>query len=388
MIARTLRRIAALMLLSMLIGLHPGPARAQASAALPDTGVSGVYEAMIATDDAPGLLRLLALFGFRTVAEARVEADAVAAHYGVDGTGLTAYRLQNGAVDAHGLIRLLAWDVPLGPGVGYAPPETLGSRLMVMRTDDIVRIADLFEAARAAGEPWLVTGPVYDDLFGLTEGTPGLFNRPAGVREMGVYGATVNLVFFQRYAYTIPGYGTVDAETPLRTSELTHHDFVLAIAPGATSLDAATAHYAEVLGLRAETDAVRSGDWQIGPQTIFALGPGESHWYRGFVSPNNICGKLKFFVPDVPRSDRSDRQRVGALGISLHSLAVDDPAAIRKALAARGDGFAIGPLGENPFGETSFVFTGPDGVTWEILQRPAPPEAPPVTVFRLDRTPN
>ena len=81
-------------------------------------------------------------------------------------------------------------------------------------------------------------------------------NRRVGVQEMGVYGSTFNHVFFQRYGYTIPGYGTVASDT-LRTSEFTHHDFFVA-----GDLSEVTAYYAEVLGFRPENDTVLDGAWQ------------------------------------------------------------------------------------------------------------------------------
>ena len=96
--------------------------------------------------------------------------------------------------------------------------------MAVMRTQDIVRLADIFSDLREkSGKPYLLAGPVYDDLYNATEGNPTIKNRRVGVREMGVYGQDFNHVFFQRYGYTIPGYGTIADSSPLRTSEFTHH---------------------------------------------------------------------------------------------------------------------------------------------------------------------
>ena len=106
--------------------------------------------------------------------------------------------------------------------------------------------------------------------------------------------------------------------------------------------------------------------------------PGESHWYRGFVSPNDISGKLKFFIsrdPDYVR-DRSNHQRVGELGITLHSLFTPKLSEVHR-LAIQG-GLAPTEIMDNEFGEKSFLFTGPDGVTWQILEAPKL-NAPPVT---------
>jgi catechol 2,3-dioxygenase-like lactoylglutathione lyase family enzyme len=193
---------------------------------------------------------------------------------------------------------------------------------------------------------------------------------------MAVYQNSANHVFFQRYGYQIPGYGTVGEHAPLRTSEITHHDFVIT-----GDIDEVTAYYSQVLGFKPEAEeAVIDGDWQAGPKAVFGMAPGSSHWYRGYVSPNNICGKLKFFVPLVPRPDRSERQRPGEKGITLHSVTVPDVAMVH-ALAAE-HGLEMTPVQQNEFGETSFVLRGPDGSSWQIIER-GETENEPVTEFKL-----
>jgi hypothetical protein len=345
------------------------------SAELPDTGVSGVYEAMIGTDDAELLVRYFAEFGFRLVAEGSLTAAEAVDVYGVD-SALRSIRMQNGEIDSHGLLRILHWDTPLGTGVGYGPPETIGQRMLVMRTEDIFRLDDVFTDIRESGEAVLPIHPVFADLYGMTEGHPDFFNRRVGVREMATYGTLVNHVFFQRYGYQIPGYGTVSDHSPLRTSELTHHDFVIK-----GDIDEVTAYYSEVLGFKPEAEeAVIDGDWQDGPRAVFGMAPGSSHWYRGFVSPNNICGKLKFFVPLVPRPDRSEQQRPGELGITLHS--VYTPRLEKVHELARRHGLTVTGITKNEFEEDSFVISGPDGATWQVIGRSGS-ESPPVTEFKL-----
>jgi uncharacterized glyoxalase superfamily protein PhnB len=345
---------------------------------LPDTEISGVYEVMVGVDDAELAMRYFVEFGYRLIGKARLQRAEAEAVYGV-ASAVTSYRLQNGAIDSHGLLRLLAWDEPLGPGVGYAPPETVGTRMAVMRTADIVRLADVFGDWRDQGEtPLLIAGPVYDDLYDATSGAPDIFNRRVGVREMAVYGSWFNHVFFQRYGYTIPGYGTLDTATPLQTSEFTHHDFFVA-----GDLDEVTAYYAAVFGLKPENDeAVIDGDWQAGPRAVFQMGPGRSHWYRGFVSPNNICGKLKFFSVHGLHAadDRSARQRPGELGITLHSLWTPKLALVHD--LAGSAGLSPSPIQNNEFGERSFLLSGPDGVTWQLIER-SKASHQPVTRFEL-----
>ena len=349
---------------------------------LPETGISGVYEVMVGTGDAGQLVEYFTEFGFRVKNEARTDAEAALNLYGVN-SGLRSIRMQNGAIDSHGLLRILEWEQPLGRGVGYAPPETVGQRMAVMRTRDIFRLHDTFlDLRNKAGEPWLTTEPVFDDLYGLDTGKVSIKERRVGVRENAVYGRLFNHVFFQRYGYTIPGYGTVNDAAPLQTSEFTHHDFIVK-----GDLEVVTEYYMSVLGLRAENEPVIDGDWQKGPGQVFLMEPGESHWYLGFVSPNNICGKLKFIAARDPEHvrDRSRHQHVGEPGITLHSLYTPELEYVH-ALAIE-HGLQPSAIMENEFAELSFVFTGPDGVTWQILAQPAVKNKP-VTEFELVRVNN
>lgn len=349
--------------------------------ALPETGVSGVYEVMIGTDDAAPVIEFLSHFGFRQVKKGELTAKQALALYGVD-SKLTSIRLQNNNIDSHGLIRILQWENLVGDGVGYAQPETIGQRMMVMRTKDIFRINDIFSDARSSGEMWLPTEPVYDDLYAMTDGKLNVVNRRIGVREMAVYGELMNIVFFQRYGYTIPGYGTIDKSSPLQTSEVTHNDFVLA---GHTKSDMhkQTDYYRDVLGFKPEGPVVLDGDWQQGPKKVFNMADGTSHWYRGFVSPNNISGKLKFFVnPDV-LPDRSSQQKVGTKGITLHSVFATNLALIET--LAKENNIPTTLMQKNEFGERSFVLNGPDGSAWQVLEAPKL-SAPPKTTLSFKKT--
>lgn len=343
----------------------------------PDTGISGVYEVMVGVADAEQALEYFKEFGFTPVAAAELTAAQAAQRYGVK-SALRSWRLQNGTVDAHGLLRLLQWANPLGPGVGFAPPETVGTRMAVMRTRDIYRLADVFADLRdGAGEPLLLAGPVYDNLYNATKGVPSIVNRRVGVREMAVYGRWFNHVFFQRYGYTIPGYGVIGEHAPLGTSEFTHHDFVVA-----GDLAEVTAYYETVFGLLPENDPVIDGAWQAGPQAIFQMEPGRSHWYRGFVSPNNVSGKLKFFSLEGLHTadDRSARQRPGELGITLHSLWTPRLGQVHR--LAEAAGLNPSPQQPNEFDELSFLLRGPDGASWQIIEREQS-RWQPVTQFQL-----
>jgi len=328
---------------------------------IPDTGISGVYEVMLAVDDSDYAIRYFREFGFEIIDSSEMESDKVYELYGVR-SALKSYRMQNGNIDSHGLLRLLVWEQPNGPGVGYTSPETIGQRMAVMRTNDIFRLQDIYSEARQGGSKWLATEPVADDLFDLDGGKKDFFNRPVVVRENAVYGDFFNHVFFQRYGYQIPGYGTIDPSTPLQTSEFTHHDFIIS-----TSDMSNMSYLSTALGLIAEEVPVLDGDWQEGPRSVFQMSPGESHWYQGFVSPNNICGKLKFIIPTSLKTDRSDRQSVGQLGITLHSFYTDKIEYVHK-LVVQHD-LSVSEILSNEFGERAFTFSDVSGCTWQILEK-------------------
>lgn len=328
---------------------------------LPDTGISGVYEVMIGVEDPRYAIRYFAEYGFSIVDSAIFTAEEAEKLYGVS-SKLKSYRLQNGHIDSHGLLRILSWEKPLGPGVGYAAPETIGQRMAVMLTKDIYRLVDIYQAALEAGNKWLPLEPIADDLFNLDGGKKDFFKRPVIVRETGIYGEFFNHIFFQRYGYNIPGYGTVSDETPLKTSEFTHHDFIIQTGDMKDMYYLATA-----LGLKPEGEPSIDGYWQKGPRRVFQMTPGYSHWYQGFVSPNNICGKLKFFIPRAPRPDRSSHQRIGEMGITLHSFYTPKLKMVHQLVSEHK--LNTTAITKNEFGENCFLFTGPAGCSWQIIEK-------------------
>ena len=192
------------------------------------------------------------------------------------------------------------------------------------------------------------------------------------MRENAVYGEFFNHIFFQRYGYKIPGYGTVDQDTKLRTSEFTHHDFVI----NADSMEQ-MGYLSTALGLKAEEPPAIDGDWLKGPKRVFQMEPGYSHWYQGFVSPNNICGKLKFFIPRGDKTNKSKNQRIGEKGITLHSFYTPKLNMVHQLVKDH----QLNPskIMKNEFGERSFVLTDTAGVSWQLIERKAAPRNTPIT---------
>lgn len=330
---------------------------------LPPTGISGVYEVMVGTNQPVQLIQYFGEYGFRVIDSANLTLAESKLLYNVP-SALKSYRLQNGEIDSHGLLRILAWDAPLGQGVGYVEPETIGSRMAVMKTTDIMRLHDIYEMLRQQRqEKWLSTEPYFDDPLRINANKElSFYKRPVGVRENAVYGEWFTHVFFQRYGYTIPGYGTVNPLSPLKASEFTHHDFFIRV----DSMEQLN-YLQTVLGLKMERPPSIDGDWLKGARSVFMMRPGYSHYYVGFVSPNNICGKLKFFMPIGLKPDRQAHQRPGELGITLHSFYVSD----LNLLHLNVEKSKLNPsaIRANEFGEMCFNFKGPEGSTWQIIEK-------------------
>ncbi|QLG45061.1 hypothetical protein [Costertonia aggregata] len=346
---------------------------------IPDTGISGLYEVMLGTDDATYAKKYFSDFGFHVTDSASISASEALKVYGVD-SELTSYRLQNGEIDSHGLLRILEWERPLGNGIGYTPIETIGSRIAVMRTHDIFRLYDIYKTARDMGKKqWFPTPPVADDLYGLNTGERDFFNRPVIVRENAVYGAFFNHIFYQRYGYIIPGYGTIEDATKLKTSEFTHHDFII----NAKSMHQMS-YLCTALGLQAEDKPALDGDWLKGPQQVFQMEPGFSHTYQGFVSPNNICGKMKFFIPNGIRPNKSEQQRIGEKGITLHSFYSPKLEMVHELVSEHG--LYHSEVLKNEFGEESFIFSDTAGVCWQIIEKLGTTKNIPVTELEFKLT--
>lgn len=330
---------------------------------IPATGISGVYEVVVGTSEASTAIQYFGEFGFKVVDSARLTAAQAASLYQVP-VGARVYRLQNGKIDSHGLLRIIEWDRLLGQGVGYTVPETVGQRLSVMLTKDIMRLTDIYQLLRSKQEKWLPTFPVFDDPLRINSGAEtGFYRRPVGVRENAVYGEFFNHVFFQRYGYTIPGYGTIDPSSPLQTSEFTHHDFFIKVDSMRQLMYLQTA-----FGLKAERPPVIDGDNNKGPKAIFLMPDGYTHFYQGFVSPNNICGKLKFFMAvNGDKPDASSKQRLGEPGITMHTFYTPRLQFVYDLVKRHG--LQSSAITKNEFGELSFVVRGPEGATWQLIDK-------------------
>lgn len=121
------------------------------------------------------------------------------------------------------------------------------------------------------------------------------------------------------------------------------------------------------LGLKAEDAPKIDSAAQKGPKSVFQMTEGEGHWYQGFVSPNNICGKLKMFIPTVPTADLSDDQKLGAKGITMHTFWTGKLDFVYDLVKQHN--LSPTEITDNEFGEQCFTFTGPGGCSWQIIRK-------------------
>lgn len=336
--------------------------------------MSGVYEVIIGVSDAEEGIRYFKELGYRLIQTGYMTAIAAEMLYGVP-SAVKSYRLQNGNVDSHGLIRLVVWEKPLSQSVGYSPPGSVGTRLLGMVTTDIFNLYDIYQDARESGEIWLPTLPFRQSLTQDT-GPAGFYDRQYTYREMAVYGPWVNHLFTQRYGYTVPGYGNIHLATRLNTSEIVHHDFWVQI-----DSMAQLSYLERILGFIPDQDPYFSGDFHPSAAHLYHLKPGEAFWAQDYSSPNNIGGKLRFFVPLFTRTAKPLQPMPGRNGVCAHTFYTPHIDLVWN--AAVKEKLRVTPISPNEFGERCFIFRGPEGTTWQVIHRTQPPMNEPIFYFNI-----
>jgi uncharacterized glyoxalase superfamily protein PhnB len=72
-------------------------------------------------------------------------------------------------------------------------------------------------------------------------------------------------------------------------------------------------------------------------------------------------------VPRAPKPDRSEHQRIGELGMTLHSFWT--PKLLMVYDLVQQQNIKTSKIQKNEFGENAFTFVGPDGVAWQIIEK-------------------
>ncbi|MCF2531506.1 hypothetical protein [Yinghuangia soli] len=342
--------------------------------------VGGVFEATHGVTDLENAAEYWQLFGFRPGPYGEADADTAQSLYGVP-SAVRSLRMYHGCSD-HGLIRLMEWAEPLGPGAGTAPIRTPGGRWTVQMTTALLELQSHAELAEEAGESVRAVFSAKQVFGGGVADGPGVrpfHARLPLIREAVLARPDSRQVLFERHGYTVPHYGAlVDARFP--ASQFTHVGLVHHGDPELLRF------YDEGLGLLRVTDGHVSGDEDAGGKQIFERADGDTIAVYDFDDPRSGAepararsGRLKIavFAPDtavrdgVEPADAPRRTATGNLGPASFSYRVADVEGM-AAQAARAGATRVTAVRPNEFGEPGCSFVAPDGHSWFLVDVSGP----------------
>lgn len=333
----------------------------------------GIHEIGIGVPDLAAALQHWQAFGFRLATRGSLDRQRARALYGVDGA-LESWRLAHGDADK-GLLRLMRWERPTGPGLAMTPLRTPGNRWTVQMTDDLLPVWTHAEVARRQGRPISVLGPVLNARAAV----PVAQQRPFEAAVPATYNLQLfqplfQQIVMQRLHIDARRLGTVGTGSLLRASEVCHVGLVAYNLPLAT-FD----FYEHALGLLRTTQRRFPYDPESPASEMFALRPGEAFTEIDFDDPRSraapqasLAGRLRVFLVESPSPHPAAVDAcAGVLGYGLYTLRCADPGALRATVAAAG-ATAVTPLLADEFDEPAFCFRSPDGYHWAASGLSAP----------------
>lgn len=332
--------------------------------------IRGVYESCIGVPDLIQSIRFWGQFGYRITEQGEFSANQAKSLYKVD-SALKSVRLQHLDTD-HSFIRLMQWDNPRNAGIGIT--ETLrqdGGRWGVLLTQKILDILNHVEDAIANGEPWNYIFPHWLQVYNMDKGEP-FFDKPVGVREGIALHPLYRMALFERYNYEKPNYGKVDDCSFLKTSQFTHHGFLIR-SDDPAPLD----FYENALGLLKQKQHTLGGKptCSSGNKQTFALDDHEIYHIHDFDDPRSslnikghLSGRLKIvrMAEDADMPNVYDKSSPGSLGMSLLTYQIRDINDYRRRVID-GGATAVTEIVDNEFGVPSISFVAPDGNAWNLV---------------------
>ena len=203
--------------------------------------VGGVFEVGVGVPDVAEALVYWESFGYRAGPRGRLSSAQARALYHVD-SALESVRLLHQDAD-HGLVRLMVWERPTGPGLGLAPLRTPGNRWTVAKTLDVMSVANHARVIEDRGDPINLTELIFR-VTGTDELKP--FREPfACKREVMLFLPHSRHVLVQRYEHDLPNFGNYNRDSFFQASQFTQVGLCYAGEDGA-ALD----FYDGVLGLK------------------------------------------------------------------------------------------------------------------------------------------
>jgi catechol 2,3-dioxygenase-like lactoylglutathione lyase family enzyme len=332
--------------------------------------IEGIYEVCIAVPEPIAAIQYWEQFGYRIGQEGKLSATVAQQLYDVD-SSLRSIRLYHQNAD-HGLIRLMMWQNPTNHGLKMGSMKVKGNRWATTLTADIQNILNHVEEAKAAGWPLWFTRPHWEVIYNKERKNRPFIDTMVGVREMLLLQPLTRQVFFQRFGYTLPDYGNIDLNSPLKTSQFTHIGMVIQDDSKET-----LKFYDEVLGLlRVRDDVETSYESSLASREIFDLQPGEKFFVTAFDDPRSSTTDLmaarsgRLYIIRFPSSinldSRHEAAQPGSLGMCLYTYRVRELNQFCDRIKASSiQKFTT--IVENEFGEPSFSFVAPDGYFWNLI---------------------
>lgn len=325
----------------------------------------GVHEVGVGVADLGAALKHWQAFGFSVLARGTLDRAGAHALYGVD-SALESWRLAHGGSDK-GLVRLMRWERPLGPGLSMAPLRTPGNRWTVQMTDDLISAWTHAEVARRLGRPINLLGPVLNARarIPLAQQRPFEADIPA-TYNLQIFQPESQQVVMQRLGIDARRLGTVDTRSLLRTSEVCHVGVVV-YNQDLEGFD----FYERALGLVRSSQQRFPYDPASPASEMFALLPGEAFTEINFDDPRSaeassiqLSGRLRVFAVESPSPHPAAIDAcAGVIGYGLYTLRSPNPRALIEAVGREGASSVTAVLA-NEFAEPSFCFRSPDGYHW------------------------
>lgn len=328
--------------------------------------VGGALDACIGVPELIAAIGYWELFGYRVGDIGELDAVAAKRLYGVD-SAARMVRLWHQDAD-HGLIRLMQWERPTGPGLALTPFKTVGNRWIAAEVLKISRIVAHAKYRRDSGAPITIFHPDAVPAPGTSRES---FRRAISAAiEMAILQPHYRQVLFERADFPSPLYGKVNPGSILQGSQFTHCCLVTrGVTPDAFNF------YDKVLGM------VKSGDFDIlyddigsSGKDIFQLHEGEGFHMHRFDDPrggdglDKRSGRVIFFNfrEDVGMPDLRAASRPGASGLCLYSWRVHDIEQVRE-VVMRAGATEVTEVQRNEFGERAITLVAPDSTPWMLI---------------------
>ena len=334
--------------------------------------IGGVYEIGVGVSDLHKAAAFWQAGGYRVGAEGQLAAQQAKALYGVEsGVQSMQLRHQNAAA---GLIRLLKWDTPTGPGLNMAPLKTHGNRWSVHKTDDLLNAYVHGEVYRRQGNSIRLRAFEFNLNLGKKLDDKRPFREVLSANsDLLLFLPDAQYILMTRINFDISKYGTTNPNCLLKASEGCHMALVIQ-GDDLSIFD----FYEDVIGFkrRHQVDICYQPGYM--PSDMLELSAGESFSEIDFDDPKageqpseHLPGRLRCFLlrSQSHLDDRLARAQPGNLGYSLYSFRCADITAMHQRVvnsAATG----VRQIIVDEFGTAAFAFTAPDGFAWLALEAP------------------